>query len=260
MEFDLSKIKFSDFDIKRCLKLPIEMTPELAEFLGIMVGDGCISHKLTKDGYQDYFISISGNKILDKEYFEGVVTPLFKSLFNLNVKYNYHKNQNTISTAIRSKGLFEFLKFMGISPAPKNYPYIPIIISRSNLVKWFLIGLFDTDGCLCLKKRHTNFPYYPTITITQKSRGIIENLEKVLKDIGLTVTVRYDEIRYRKGTKTVKHKLDINGRRNFEKWMVLIGFHNSRNLLKADVCKSAYTLGKIQTYYKSEGGVDRIRG
>ena len=45
----------------------------------------------------------------------------------------------------------------------------------------FIRGLFDTDGSVSLKKRHTDYHYYPTITIRQKSRDIIKQIESVLK-------------------------------------------------------------------------------
>ena len=42
MKFDLSEIKLSRKDVKRGLKFPSEMNEQLAEDIGIMIGDGCI--------------------------------------------------------------------------------------------------------------------------------------------------------------------------------------------------------------------------
>ena len=43
MKFDLSEIKLSRKDVLRGLRFPSEMSEQLAEDIGIMIGDGCIS-------------------------------------------------------------------------------------------------------------------------------------------------------------------------------------------------------------------------
>ena len=62
MEFDLSEIKLSCYDIKRGLDLPNKPSEELAEFIGILAGDGYINFDPKK---YSYIIDIAGNKILD---------------------------------------------------------------------------------------------------------------------------------------------------------------------------------------------------
>ena len=64
MEFNLSKIKFSKNDINRNIKIPKILTKELAEFVGIMIGDGHLGYYENKDAkypYVHYEIRISGN-------------------------------------------------------------------------------------------------------------------------------------------------------------------------------------------------------
>jgi len=70
MKFDLSKIEFSKRDISRNIKLPIKLTENLAEFMGIIMGDGHLSHYrgyFKGRKYVQYEIHITGN-VSETEY------------------------------------------------------------------------------------------------------------------------------------------------------------------------------------------------
>ena len=43
MNFDLSKVELSKNDVRRGITLPILLSKELAEFIGIVIGDGHLS-------------------------------------------------------------------------------------------------------------------------------------------------------------------------------------------------------------------------
>jgi hypothetical protein len=92
LKFDLSHIEFSHYDKKRGLKLPKEPSEELAEFIGIVLGDGNIfSYKKGKKiGY--YSIRIAGDSKYN--YLKEYVSDLIKKLFNVSPKYHKLKNRN----------------------------------------------------------------------------------------------------------------------------------------------------------------------
>ena len=106
MEFDLSQIKLSSKDIKRGLVLPNYFSKDLAEFIGILAGDGFINHYKDKNLY---IMDIAGDKKLDKEYLEVYVKNLIKRLFNIECKIYYKKNQNSVEVRVLSKGLYNYL-------------------------------------------------------------------------------------------------------------------------------------------------------
>ena len=107
MEFDLSKINFSKYDEKRGLTLPKEYSKDLAEFWGIMAGDGYMNK------YGQYFslAEIAGDSRLDREYLLLYVNHLIKRLFNINPSLCFKKNENTMYLRIMSKGFLEYLDF-----------------------------------------------------------------------------------------------------------------------------------------------------
>ena len=78
MKLDLSKIKFSNNDIRNRVRIPNILTPKLAEFIGIMVGDGHVGYyKYPRMGKPsiNYDIRISGNS-KDSDYYSEYVNNL----------------------------------------------------------------------------------------------------------------------------------------------------------------------------------------
>ena len=77
MKFNMSKIKLSNKDIRRGLVLPKFPSKELAEFIGIIIGDGYLHHKQNK-----YVMGIVGNPKTDLIYFNKIQQLILK-LFNI---------------------------------------------------------------------------------------------------------------------------------------------------------------------------------
>ena len=71
MKFDLSEIEKSKNDEKAHIIIPNCMTTQLAEFIGIMIGDGHVG----REGYHQS-LRIAGN-INDISYYETYVQWLF---------------------------------------------------------------------------------------------------------------------------------------------------------------------------------------
>ncbi|MBI2523170.1 hypothetical protein HYW19_02150 [Candidatus Woesearchaeota archaeon] len=57
MKFDFSKFKYNGKDIMKKINLPSKPTPELAEIIGIMLGDGSLYSYLNyvKNLFEEYF-------------------------------------------------------------------------------------------------------------------------------------------------------------------------------------------------------------
>ena len=72
-------IHFSRKDLARKLKLPILMTEDLAEDIGIMVGDGHIGTH-SHNGCINYEICVSGDAINDHTYLKSYVWQLKRNL------------------------------------------------------------------------------------------------------------------------------------------------------------------------------------
>lgn len=225
------------------LKLPQKHSEQLAEFLGILTGDGYMN--FYKKNYQ-YMINISGDSRNDYEYLTKYVTPLINGLFNISPHMRIHKNQNTMDLYIISKELFFYLESIGFKRGKKEQIGIPEwILSNDNFLFSFNKGLIDTDFSLVLlNRKQKKYKYYPRISIYFKSKVLIQYLEKWLKINQFPLTVSYNQIhKDKRGFTSIGNTLHINGRKNVAKFVDFIGFRNSRHLERYDKYKKMSSLG-----------------
>lgn len=123
----------------------------LAELLGILAGDGHIS-KI------NYEVSITGHRILDRDYLLTYVSKIFRNLFGVNVKFKEQSHNNTLRCVINSKLMHSFLIKHFYLPVgkKKNKLHIPAIINQNEaLLKYYLRGLFDTDGSVYIRRKNS---------------------------------------------------------------------------------------------------------
>lgn len=241
MEFDLRNIEFSGADIKRKLILPTKMTKELAELIGIIIGDGHMeiykSNRITHSA-----LKFSGHKSEDFDYYNRYVNSLFKKLFNLELDikfYNMPKGSYLVAR-IDSKALLQFLsKTLKLPVGSKvSTSKIPecILLSKNELD--FIRGLADTDFCITFKKKYKEYHYYPVISVAQKSKMMIEDLGNLFRNLGLSLYIQYNVVNNdKRGFKTTTHRIYISGIKNLSKWMDTIGFSNSKHSTKYLVWK-----------------------
>ncbi len=229
MEFDLSKIRLSDCDMKRGLVLPKAPSQELAEFVGILTGDGHISFN-TKENV----VCISGDSRLDYDHMKYIKS-LIKNLFNLNVKISKRRDQNLARIKFCSKGLLNFFQGMGYYKHLSRNIKIPdwIICNKVYFLN-FLKGLADTDFSLMLYKNRKIYPPYPVIALTSADRGLILLISRFLEEQGFNTDMMLDTKRFDKRSEAtrIENRLRLSGRQNLELWMNVIGFRNKRHLDK----------------------------
>ncbi|PIU21438.1 MAG: hypothetical protein COT15_02320 [Candidatus Diapherotrites archaeon CG08_land_8_20_14_0_20_34_12] len=151
------------------------LTEDLAEFLGILSGDGCLT--------KPYCTAITCNNLVDKYYVKNRVRELCINLFQAVPTIRVQKN--AIHIRVYSKELFNFLKNKYDFPEglKKNKLKIPIkILQKEKLVKAFLRGVFDTDGSF--HKHHKNTA---AIEITSASKTFLEEIRDALSTFGFSV-------------------------------------------------------------------------
>lgn len=152
-----------------------------------------------------------------------------------NIKH--YDSGTTFGFFIFSKTLVNYLtKVIGL-PLGKKYNSlsIPKIFSNKELIINFIRGLFDTDGCICFKRRYSEIPYYPVISISSKSKNFIKDIAIILKDLGFKLVEIYDyevkDIRVKRGFTTI-NRIELNGERNLKLWIEQIGFFSPKHIEK----------------------------
>ncbi len=250
MEFDLSSIEMSKSDIKRGVRIPKQLDENLAEFLGVMVGDGHLGYNPDKKRrFIRREINISGNKT-EKEHLDHIQY-LFEELFGARFKYLENSLSKEATLRYQSKGILEFLNKICSIPSRKKTDIvgIPEIIKESGLITKckFLRGLADTDYSFCFKNRTNKGHNYPVIRGCFRSKILINDLEQIYREIGFVYCVLYNESKTDKRFGPIlMHNIYLNGKKNFEKWVNLIGSSHQKNLDKTEkwqkdgVCPPGY--------------------
>lgn len=122
----------------------LKLNKDLAEIIGIILGDGYI---YSKNGACE--VVISSHSEDDIVFLRSFVEPLVKNIFDVNPKYYFAKESKNVKLRIQSKKVVESLISVGLKPGNKlrNNISIPKWIFKNKIYLSACIrGLFDTDG------------------------------------------------------------------------------------------------------------------
>jgi len=196
--------------------LPQKYSVELAEFIGIMLGDGGI----TKEQ-----IAITLNSEADCEYID-VVKSLGKSLFGSEPKFRFRKNCKAIDLYYNGVQLVQYLVRLGlkIGNKVKQQVGVPpwILISRSYKIAC-LRGLMDTDGGVFDHKYKVGGKdySYKKICFTNYSLPLLNFVYNTLEETAFSPKLI---------DKVENKKVWLYNSNEVEKYLELIGSSNQRLL------------------------------
>ncbi len=214
----MSELKYPRKSHRKTIRIP-EESKDLAEFLGIEMGDGGINNS--------WQVVITLNSIKDKEYSE-YVSLLINKLFNIQVTSRKRSTRNALLLVTSSTTLVEYLVKMGAVKGNKVQQHIDIpkwISGKPEYEKPFVRGLVDTDGCLYIHNHLIQGKKYRNIgfCFTSFSKK-------------LTITVANILTRYK-----IKAQIEDNGRRLYiynqkgiKRYLEVFGSSNPRILKKYD--------------------------
>ncbi|HLD87683.1 MAG TPA: LAGLIDADG family homing endonuclease [Candidatus Nanoarchaeia archaeon] len=157
-----------------------EMTEEMAEFIGILAGDGSLS-------LSHHEVAVSGHLKLDEEFMIGRVARLLSRLFGVRVKIKRHLKNNNIRCVVNSKRLSNFLASRFGLPKGKKLGklHIPQEIAESpKYLSSYLRGLFDTDGSIYMRRKRSL-----VLSIISKDALYLQEVKKGMEDLGFHPSV-----------------------------------------------------------------------
>lgn len=213
-----------------------ELTEDMAEFIGILLGDGGINKGLKNvvvhNGTEDYF------------YMNNYVRLMIKKLFSLDVKVIDRKRRNEILIRISSTKVFGLLtKDYGLWSGPKQNIGIPEIIKTASQENRFafLRGLADSDFSFMFKKGGK----YPIVRANFKSKNLIIDLKSMFLELGFTCFIETDKERSYKTRSWITNVITLSGQKNLSKWFSYIGSSNPKHYTKFLIWKLT---GECQPY------------
>ncbi|XOB41964.1 MAG: hypothetical protein ACKKMS_01040 [Candidatus Nealsonbacteria bacterium] len=193
--------------VTKPIKKP-RFSEELAEFVGIMIGDGGIAKKQ---------VIVSLNRGTEKLY-SIFVRSLIKKLFKVEPSI-YNKHKSTVDVVVSRTKLVMFCKSIGlkIGNKLKQNLDIPEWIKRNKSFKISCIkGLIDTDGCLFREYHRINGRTYcyPRLCFTSYSTSLCSSVVRILKELDFSPKIRN------------KRNVQLENQSEIMKYFDLIGTHN----------------------------------
>jgi len=192
---------------------------EMAELIGILLGDGSLSLREYKSSMNNR-LKISFNSRDDKEYI-FYVRKLIYNLFKIESILKYRKEENTADLFIFKKDIIIFLlNRIGLRASPKwGNALIPQQFLSNNLDLFVLKGYFDTDGCLATT--NNNGTIYPRLEMKVCPSPMQNQFIQILNKYGFKFGV------YKIGKWKVR--IQLNGKEQLNKWVSLVGFGNKKH-------------------------------
>lgn len=187
---------------------------ELAEFVGIILGDGGIS---------DHQIMVTLNSVTDREYL-GFVQKLIEKLFEIPVTFYSHKQSLARRAVVSRTALVEYLAgVVGLKKGNKVRQQVDIprwVKENKRYSAACVRGLIDTDGCVIIHQYLSKGKKYcyKKISFTNRSYPLIQSVSGILSDRGI-------------GHRIAKDKWDvrIEAKKDVEEYFRVVGTSNPKH-------------------------------
>ena len=187
-------------------RLPLELTPDLAELVGLYVGDGS-NHR-------------DGIRITVGDDSPEVVARLEETslrLFGKRPSVSRYARKNACEVAILSTRIKAWFDFLGVTKASAREARVPEIVLRGTeeVACAFVRGLFTADGCV---RRNGH------LTLTTISARLAEEIQLVLLALGVPTQRRKDV--WSSGYES--YQISVCTKRGFRAFREKIGFIGGR--------------------------------
>jgi intein/homing endonuclease len=194
----------------RPIKIQFEgKVPDLAEFIGIMLGDGNIYRNAIR-------ITISSEEQEYKKYIEK----LFKKLFGIEPKVYHSKVSKSLSIYVYSKKLRILLEQHGLGQGNKvrRNVRVPKWIKTNKIFSRNCIrGMIDTDGCAHYHKRDKQL----YVSFHNRASNLLRDVQKMAKYFNLKFILN------------TQYSITLYKKDEVRRYIKQIGFSNERHLSKA---------------------------
>lgn len=231
----------------------MEVTQDLAELLGIIVGDGYIRTK------KPIWLSIECASH-ERGFIDENVIPLIESIFKIKSSGRYFNRngiKNTYGICVCNRKLVKALEGFDIATS-HNFIDVPKqILSNSKKIKArFLRGYIDTDGCLSFILKNGKYSY-PRLNVSSVSYKLLFNTSKIFNELGFTGS--FWKMKVGKKAKLPLYRFEVKGTRMIDKWFEQIGTRNPSTLSKYIIwkttgeCKTNTTFDQRLRLLKSNG-------
>ena len=223
------RAKALGFVLRKRIKQP-RKSALLAEFVGIMLGDGCLSGQ--------FQVGISFNSKTDGAY-GTYLQNLFRALFGVSATIQRRTDTNGWTVVASSRALVEYLQVLGLVCGDKVANQVDLphwIWVRRNYQTACLRGLMDTDGSVYRYTHRVNDHTYNHVALcfTNHSMPLLRSVECVLRASGFS-------------PRTHRYHVYLNRQQEIERYFRVVGTKNAKHLTR------------FQRYLRYSGGSGEVR-
>jgi hypothetical protein len=164
------------------------ISADLAETLGLLLGDGCISKYFSR-GKQFFVVAFTGSSS-EYWYYEEFVQPTIKTNFGV-WGYLYRRRDNTTRYHVSGMKVASELVSIGIPIGKKHDATIPPIVLESGQIIPFIRGIYHAEGSIyrrySRRYKHHNRIYdnLLTIQIRMKVSTLMHQIRDELLKLGI---------------------------------------------------------------------------
>ena len=203
-----------------------KLTPELAEFIGMHIGDGTLYKTNTKS-----LVWEQRGDLKEKDYYNQHVFPLLNKLFGLEKKPKFRSGGKNGCYGIQTcnKKLINTLIEFGIMPGKKLKIRVPERIRNATgpIKKAFLRGYFDTDGCMRFERiNKKTIADYPKIEFSSISENLRDDVCFLLEQID----IKSNKWGIKEKSGNPEFKTCISGKNRVYSWVNQISSNNPKHL------------------------------
>jgi len=200
--------KFHYLNKKRGELIFPNLSEKLAEFFGIMLGDGHLSHG-------QIWVFINNN--IDRKY-RNYVKNLLKFLFGVEAGCNYRKKEDMKNLFLSSVDLVRYLKEKGLYATNKVKAQVDIpswVFTKDSYKRSFLRGFFDTDGSIYRLR------FGVQMAFCNRSIPLLQSTRKILLELGYFPS------------KISSYNVYLTRKSNLYRYVAEIGFGNPKHFKRA---------------------------
>ena len=163
----------------------------MAEFLGVLIGDGCIS-RFISGGKVKFEVAFTGNPS-ELSYYRNFLKPLIEGRFPIKGQLRI-RDDNTVRLHFRSKRLAVYFLSMGLPLGKKRDASIPPCIRGRSLITAFVRGFYHAEGSIYFRysKKYAyharKYDYLQVVQFRCKLRTLMRQLHAAVKDLGIKPT------------------------------------------------------------------------
>lgn len=211
---EIGKFKKRSIFKRKPIKTPEKKNRVLAEFVGIMMGDGGMSKR-------QLFITLHSVDDLPYSFF---VARMIKKLFGIKAAIYVRKSSRALDLVVSRTELVDFCKSLGLKIGDKLKQNLDIprwIKNDKNLLIACVRGLMDTDGgvinhCYQVKGKHY---CYKKLSFSSASPALLKSMYNILKKFNFSPRIDYSN-------KSVR----IENSAQVKKYFEIVKSNNSKNL------------------------------